>query len=404
MKNQRAADSSASSESKQQTRILLVDDDKLIQASIAKNLNLYGYEVIVASDGKSALEQYRKESPDVVLLDINLPDVGGFSVLKAIRKENPDAEVIFITGEGDMNLVIEALRSGVSDFVPKPLSIGVLRSVLENAEARLRQKSEKSATVETTTIVDERSAAPIQVRAFGSLELRIQNRVVSEKDWRNFKTAAIFKILLIQHKKVVTLDELVELVWQGVSQRSAEVMVFTAVSFIRRLFEPTLKNGRHSNYVRTHEAGYELNMGKFGRDYFYDVEEFERLVRLGRETGETKHYHDAIEQYSDELLKNNRDDEWSGYLREKLRDSYLSVLQTLADKALAEKNFEAVSEWSRRMLSADSLYEPAYALLIESYLAQRRPRDAKRILEQCDAAFQKSLNINAPKYIADLLR
>ncbi len=403
MKNQRAADSSASSGNKPQMCILLVDDDKLIQASIAKNLNLYGYEVIVASDGKSALEQYRKESPDIVLLDINLPDVGGFSVLKAIRKENSAAEVIFITGEGDMNLVIEALRSGVSDFVPKPLSISVLRSVLENAEARLRQKSEKSATVETTTIVDKRSAVPIQVRAFGSLELRIQNRVVSEKDWRNFKTVAVFKILLIHHKKIVTLDELIDAVWQGASHRSAEVMVFTAVSFIRRLFEPNLKNGRQSKYVLTHESGYELNLGTSGVDYFYDVEEFERLVRQGRD-GSPESYRSAIALYADEFLKNNRADEWSGYLREKLRDSYLNVLQTLADDAFSEKNFETVSELSRRMLAADSLYEPAYILLIESYLAQRRPRDAKRVLEQCEAAFRKSLNISAPKHIADLLK
>ncbi len=384
-------------------KILLVDDDALVRASIAQGLSFAGYEVLVSENGADALLIFEKEQPDISLIDINLPDLNGFSLLKTLRKTYPTAELIFITGEADMNLVIEALRQGISDFVPKPLSLNTLLTVLENAVIRIKQKNSPELSTITKPHETKKPDFPIHIRALGSLTLSIHGHVIQEKDWQNSKTAAVFKLLLINHKKVVPIDDIIEAVWKETSYRSAEVMVFTAISYIRRLFEPNLKNGRHSKFVLNHELGYELSLGTFEKDYYYDVEEFERLIRSARTNKSIQLYHDAVQLYADDFLKSNLLDDWSAYPRERLRDGYLSALQAICDDALEKKNYDAVIESARKMLSADSLYEPAYTLLVESYLALRRTADARRVLEQGKHHFKKLLNAPLPEHLAALL-
>ncbi len=384
-------------------KILLVDDDALVRTSIERSLSLAGYHVFVSENGADALLTFEREHPDISLIDINLPDLNGFSLLKTLRKKYPTAELIFITGEGDMNLVIEALRQGISDFVPKPLSMNTLSTVLENAVRRIQQKNNPELSLPTKPHETKKPLFPIHIRAFGSLTLSIHGNVIQEKDWRNSKTAAVFKLLLINHKKVVAIDDIIDAIWKDTSYRSAEVMVFTAISYIRRLFEPNLKNGRHSKFVLNHELGYELTLGQFEKDYYYDVEDFENLIRSARTHKSIQIYQDAAQLYCDDFLKNNLMDDWSAYPRERLRDAYLSALQAICDDAFEKKNYHAVIESAHKMLSSDSLYEPAYALLVESYLALRRTADARRVLEYGKQHFKKLLEAPLPEHLLALI-
>lgn len=400
-------------------RVLLVDDDQMVRDAVARTLTLNGYTVLTASTGADALTLYRQYNPDITLLDIHLPDMNGFQVLRALRKHRHDAEIIFITGEGDMTLVIDALRSGVSDFVPKPLTMDILRTVLENAVRRRAQKTNllladahTGASDAATPALSEKKSlektAPtkIEVKAFGTLVLTLGTRVVGETDWQSFKTLAVFKYLLIHHRKVVPIDELIDAVWQGAARRSAEVMVFTAVSAIRRLFEPKLTSGRASKVVITHESGYELRLGTLGKDYEYDVERFEAAVRdtqTNIQTGNLDKYREAVRLYTDEFLKNNRSDEWTAFARDRCKDAYLAALQALADDAVHHDRHGDTIELARKMLVADSLYEPAYSFLISAYLAQRRRAAAKQTLEQCEATFKKLLDAPAPAHLKALL-
>jgi two-component SAPR family response regulator len=386
-------------------KIMLVDDDPMICSSISRALKLSGYEVAVASTGHDAVARYNDFQPDISLVDIHLPDIDGFAVMKAVRALNPSSEIIFITGEGDMNLVIEALRCGVSDFVPKPLSLKVLESVIANARGRLSQAPSSLTKSTSTALPSGSSNAPrVLVQTFGGLSVTVEGVMLHEKDWHNFKTAAVFKLLLINHRKVVTLDELIESIWHDVVQRSAEVMVFTAIAFIRRLFEPNLKHGRASRYVLNHEAGYELNLGQSSQEYRYDAEDFERLIQKAKTTRNVRDFEEAIALYHDDFLKNNLNDEWAAYKRQTLKDMYLFALLELTRTAFNEKNFTDAALYAQKMISADSLYEEAYAFSIRSYLAQNRLTDAKRIAEHCNTAFQKILGEPAPKTILDLAR
>jgi len=386
--------------------LLLVDDDDFVRETAAKSLSLIGYHVHTARCGREALALFGRLQPHITLLDIHLPDLSGFSVLEVLRQSHPDAEIIFITGEGDMSMVINALRQGISDFVPKPLSLDTLLPVLESAKQRLLQKqrlrSLRSSDVTSTPVPSQQ--VKIKVKAFGNLVLTIGRRVISEADLHSAKTAAVLKILLIHHKRVVSVDDLTQQLWGEVSQRSAEVMLFTAISSLRRLFEPNLRHGRNSKYILTHKSGYELNLGEWNVDYFYDVEWFDMLIREADRTRSAEKYLAAIDLYRDDFLAGDKAHEWSNYKRQMLKDAYLHALNFLAEKAQAEKNFNAAIEFAQKMLMADELYEPAYVILIKSYLQLRRPSAAKKILELCEQNFRHYLGAPVPAYISNLLR
>lgn len=136
-------------------KILVVDDDPRILQTFARNLKAAGYTVMTAPGGEEALQIYRCERPAIALVDVRMPGPDGFDVLQAIRKLNPDAEVILITGHGDMEMAIEALRAGASDFIPKPARPDVLRTALQRAESRLRLKEDLTTAQEALRASEE---------------------------------------------------------------------------------------------------------------------------------------------------------------------------------------------------------------------------------------------------------
>ena len=100
-------------------------------------LSAYGYEVLVAGNGAEGLELFEKEHPRIVFTDIKMPGVDGFEVLRRVKAKDPRAEVIIITGHGDMDLAVKALSLEATDFINKPIHRAALDEALSKAEARL---------------------------------------------------------------------------------------------------------------------------------------------------------------------------------------------------------------------------------------------------------------------------
>lgn len=133
-------------------KILVVDDEPNILRSLQGVLEDEGYETVVAASGESALEELRKDPPDVVLLDIWLPGMDGLEVLNRIKTSYPALPVIIISGHGTIETAVRATRLGAFDFVEKPLSLERVLVSIQNAlqVSRLqadnliwRQKAEK---------------------------------------------------------------------------------------------------------------------------------------------------------------------------------------------------------------------------------------------------------------------
>ena len=119
-------------------KLLLVDDEEGIRKVLGISLTDIGYEVFTAENGEEALKIFRQENPPIVLTDIKMPGMDGIELLKKIKYENPDTEVIMITGHGDMDLAIKSLKYRAIDFVTKPINDDILEISLDRAREKNR--------------------------------------------------------------------------------------------------------------------------------------------------------------------------------------------------------------------------------------------------------------------------
>ncbi len=100
-------------------KILIVDDAEFLRVRISKMLG-GGNEIIEADNGARAVERYKDAHPDLVLMDITMPEMDGLTALKEIRAFDPKARVIMLTALGQESVVLEAVKSGARDFIVKP--------------------------------------------------------------------------------------------------------------------------------------------------------------------------------------------------------------------------------------------------------------------------------------------
>ena len=122
--------------------ILLVDDERDIREVLNLSLSDMGYQVYEAENGDQALGIFKEVLPAIVLTDIKMPVMDGIELLEKVKRENPEAEVIMITGHGDMDLAIKSLKYKATDFITKPINVDVLEIALQRAMERIviRQK------------------------------------------------------------------------------------------------------------------------------------------------------------------------------------------------------------------------------------------------------------------------
>ena len=104
-------------------KILLVDDEEEFVTTLAERLELRGIQALVATDGETALDLIETDPPQIVILDVMMPGLGGLEVLKRIKAENPHIPVILLTGRGSTKEGIEGMRLGAADYLMKPINI-----------------------------------------------------------------------------------------------------------------------------------------------------------------------------------------------------------------------------------------------------------------------------------------
>ena len=102
-------------------RILVVDDDHLIRESLAEMFRLDGHEVATARGGHEALTLLAAHTYDIVFTDINMPEVTGFDILREVNLKCPETQVVLITGFGEIQTAVQAIKQGAYDYVQKPL-------------------------------------------------------------------------------------------------------------------------------------------------------------------------------------------------------------------------------------------------------------------------------------------
>ncbi|HET9475125.1 MAG TPA: response regulator transcription factor [Steroidobacteraceae bacterium] len=179
-------------------KILVADDDLDLLGLVAYSLSQAGYLVVKASDGPGALATFEAESPDLVILDINMPGSSGFEVCTAIRARG-DVPVMMLTARGEEQDLVKALDLGADDYLTKPFSP---KTLLARVKALLRRSSA------------ERSHAPL---AAGRVALDMENYTVRIGGGEPIRLTKLelrlLQMLLAQSGRAVNSDRLLVQVW-----------------------------------------------------------------------------------------------------------------------------------------------------------------------------------------------
>jgi DNA-binding response OmpR family regulator len=117
-------------------KLLLVDDEEEFAATLAERLELRGFEVVTANDGEEALRLVQIDPPEVLVLDVRMPGLGGMDVLRKMRADHAHIPVILLTGLGSTAEGIEGMRLGAFDFLMKPVQIEALIEKIRDAARR----------------------------------------------------------------------------------------------------------------------------------------------------------------------------------------------------------------------------------------------------------------------------
>ena len=222
-------------------RILIIEDNVALASGLRNNLEIEGYEVDVAHDGETGLRSALTSRPDLIVLDVMLPDIDGYRVLHQLREQDVHAPVLMLTARGEEGDKVRALRLGADDYVTKPFG---LLELLARVEAILRRTAQPD---EPGTI------------AFGDVVIHPSSRQVTRSGEPVALTPMEYDLLmaLIAHKGgLVTRVKLLTDVW-GHSSAVLTRTVDTHIAELRRKIEPDPARPRYIHTVR--KAGYRFD-------------------------------------------------------------------------------------------------------------------------------------------------
>ena len=216
-------------------RVLIVEDNADLAAGIEYNLSLEGYETRIAEDGRRALTAAEQWVPDVILLDLMLPELDGYQVLQTLRSRGLKTPVVILTAKAEEADKVRGFRLDADQYVTKPF--GVLE-LLERVRSLLRRSSRETA------------AAPQPLR-FGDVVVDTSSRMVTRGGVPCALTPKAYELLLALVRRggaVITRNELLKEVW-GYSAFVTTRTVDSHVAELRRKIEADPANPRHVKTV-----------------------------------------------------------------------------------------------------------------------------------------------------------
>ncbi|MCP2519616.1 response regulator transcription factor [Candidatus Aminicenantes bacterium AC-708-M15] len=223
------------------TKILIIEDDKELLNGLIDNLTIEGYSVISAEDGENGLELARKESPDLIILDLMLPKLSGQEICRILREEKNLTPIIMLTAKGSEYDKVKGLKLGADDYITKPFS---LLELLARIEAILRRIKGERAEPEVYKIGD------ITVD-FVRLEAKRGNKEIKLSP----KEFSILKFLIKHQGEVVRREALLREIW-GYNVFPSTRTIDNFIVKLRKKIEKNPDKPRH--ILTVHGVGYKF--------------------------------------------------------------------------------------------------------------------------------------------------
>lgn len=221
--------------------ILIIEDDPSMLRGLKDNFQQQGYTVLTADDGEKGLETSLEAKPDLIVLDIMLPNINGYQICQLIRKEKLDMPIIMLTAKGEESDIILGLNLGADDYVTKPFSI---KELLARAAAFLRRAKHQQITV----------------HSFGSFQFDVYAHKLTNNGSEIPLSPKEFKLLeffLTNQGKALTRDEILNAVW-GYNSFAGHRSVDRFVTTLRNKIE---QNPQNPALIRTlRQVGYKFEI------------------------------------------------------------------------------------------------------------------------------------------------
>lgn len=219
-------------------RILIVEDEKDLCQMIAKSLKESGYEVDIANNGNEAMELLDVENYDLIVLDLNLPEIDGMEILEEFRTFNQDTKIIILSARSQIKDKVEGLDKGANDYLSKPFH-------LDELEARIRSLTRRNFITNN------------QMLCYKNLSFDSKKRIVKIDDKEislTRKELGILEYLLLNRGRPISQEELIDHVWDSsVDLFSNSIRVH--ISALRKKLKKALKYDPIINRVG---LGYQL--------------------------------------------------------------------------------------------------------------------------------------------------
>lgn len=185
-------------------KILVVDDEQPVRESLRRSLRFNGYDVLTASDGLEAVEAVRSENPELLILDVMMPNMDGLEVCRTLRSEGWDRPILVLTARDGVSDRVAGLDAGADDYLPKPFA---LEELLARVRSLVRRASADSIAAE----------APVESKlSFEDLELDADTREVS-RGGRSISLTrtefSLLQLLMENPRKVLSRSKILEEVW-----------------------------------------------------------------------------------------------------------------------------------------------------------------------------------------------
>ena len=220
-------------------RVLLVEDEENLRNNIRLNLEMEGYEVTEARDGKAGYTNFRSAHFDLIILDVMLPEMDGYTLCRKIRLENTQVPVIFLTAKGASDERVQGLKLGADDYLAKPFNLEELLlrigSLLRRGSRTQEQKNE------------------MNTYRFGKCEINFLTFEITARDEKKMhlskREIQLLKLLVERKNEVVSREDILRTVWEYDVYPSTRTIDNYIVSF-RKYFEKNAREPRHFFSVR----------------------------------------------------------------------------------------------------------------------------------------------------------
>lgn len=228
-------------------KILVIDDEKHIAEAIKINLKILGHEVLLAANGLEGLKWWKDSSPDLVIVDLMMPEIDGIGVIKEIRKRDPKIPILVISAKDQVKEKIKCLSLGVDDYLSKPFDLDEFLLRVD----RLLTRSEWSNQIEPISIKDNDEA--LLNFSFGAITLDFKNLKAESLHGQidlTLQEVKILKVFIANPNVPLSREEILEKALgydRGVTTRSLDNFI---VRF-RKYFEVDPKNPQHFKSVRS---------------------------------------------------------------------------------------------------------------------------------------------------------